>query len=885
VPKLIIQCGDKEWTHEMEESITYIGRAPENNVRLPDRHVSAKHCRIERTNEGYIIFDLGGLNGTIVNGKQINEKRLRPGDRIEIGKSVIYFQRAPDHSDSILRVIEGKDEGRTFDLSGKLTTLGRHSSCDIRLKDASVSNFHAVLEIVGHMLIVRDLNSTNGTFVNGVRVKDFKRIEPGDRVKVGDTVLEVESRVVEERAPTPAEELTLETVPAGRTTKGDTTIVEEEARRLLLERTRTSAGAGWVIVPIAIVVVVIGILASKGYLKLGGLLPEGGEGAKKIVDLLEGAGHFKAVEGAVLPENWQPEGGEWSLDKESVRPGSEFHSLSVQADRDGISTMVCAKRIPVEEGRSYLLDGWLMSEGAMGISTYGIFWWDENNPALFWESFAPPVFGKKDWHNVRYEFEPPVGATHLQVVCLAMGNSGRVYFGDVELKSRESSRMPVSFEGMGENTLLVTMNDAGLLSVRRGGRLLAWNGQFFIQPEEGGLRLRQALAQRSESGEARIGLRKEVAGKLINPATYDIFFFKEDLISAETEIRVDYQISTEKEMEVASLGLQFMVAAEDISQGVMLCFEIENEVRQGEFTASDVREVIIGSGSRQMVLDFPAAFSVECKPQGERALLTVRVDDAPLVPDEVSVFEVIFKATSERMREQARTALAMAASSATADEIGVALRGFESVASNPFFPEPERKRAREELEKIKREADKLIADAAKKCDAAIASGDEADYKEFEALLIEIEQKLSGTDYVSKVGELRTRIQEARQEKIAKAERDLKKLLAKALEFYEKEAWLPAEIFCKNVIKRAPGSDEAKEAKALMERIKRAKEAAEERNKWIEARIRAARMYYKNHFYQKAIEILEDVIQRYPNSPKIEEVKKLLEDARKASSKK
>ena len=97
--------------------------------------------------------------------------------------------------------------------------------------------------------------------------------------------------------------------------------------------------------------------------------------------------------------------------------------------------------------------------------------------------------------------------------------------------------------------------------------------------------------------------------------------------------------------------------------------------------------------------------------------------------------------------------------------------------------------------------------------------------------------------------------------------------------------MPAEIFCKNVIKRAPGSDEAKEAKALMERIKRAKEAAEERNKWIEAKVRAARMYYKNHFYQKAIEILEDVIQRYPNSPKIEEVKKLLEDARKASSKK
>ena len=90
-----------------------------------------------------------------------------------------------------LRVVEGPDAGRVFDLSkGGSFLIGRGKG-DIVLSDEKVSSRHAELKLFGpgHYYIY-DLASTNGTILNGVRV-DRRRFGHDDELRLGDTVLRV----------------------------------------------------------------------------------------------------------------------------------------------------------------------------------------------------------------------------------------------------------------------------------------------------------------------------------------------------------------------------------------------------------------------------------------------------------------------------------------------------------------------------------------------------------------------------------------------------------------------------------------------------------------------------------------------------------------------
>lgn len=87
-----------------------------------------------------------------------------------------------------LFVIQGRDQGQRFLLEETLVGLGRVAGNAIQLRDTEVSRKHAVLEQSGEAFVLRDLNSSNGTFVNGKRVHE-KQLETGDRVQMGRTLL------------------------------------------------------------------------------------------------------------------------------------------------------------------------------------------------------------------------------------------------------------------------------------------------------------------------------------------------------------------------------------------------------------------------------------------------------------------------------------------------------------------------------------------------------------------------------------------------------------------------------------------------------------------------------------------------------------------------
>ncbi|MDN5780053.1 MAG: FHA domain-containing protein, partial [Humibacillus sp.] len=80
--------------------------------------------------------------------------------------------------------------GDRYPLVGSLTTLGRDNSADIVVDDPGVSRRHSEVRVTtdGPHLVssIRDLNSTNGTFVNGDRITS-QRLHDGDRVTIGRT--------------------------------------------------------------------------------------------------------------------------------------------------------------------------------------------------------------------------------------------------------------------------------------------------------------------------------------------------------------------------------------------------------------------------------------------------------------------------------------------------------------------------------------------------------------------------------------------------------------------------------------------------------------------------------------------------------------------------
>lgn len=88
-----------------------------------------------------------------------------------------------------LLVIQGPDQGKRFSLPKDVPQLIGRSSEALPMTDNTVSRRHAELTPDGELWYVRDLSSQNGTWVNGVQIRERIRLEPGDQIRVGATVL------------------------------------------------------------------------------------------------------------------------------------------------------------------------------------------------------------------------------------------------------------------------------------------------------------------------------------------------------------------------------------------------------------------------------------------------------------------------------------------------------------------------------------------------------------------------------------------------------------------------------------------------------------------------------------------------------------------------
>lgn len=177
-----------------------IGRDKSNKVVINDEGVSVFHAEL-RTEDGKLfIWDSGSVNGTFVNGEKITGKReVNAGDVIrfyQVDVQIVDPSKgpAPALPEAVKRELEKPAQPQwqlkamTGTISGKMflvdgtKIIGRDPGCDIVVAGSHVSRRHAELSIRSGKLWVKDLGSSNGSFVNGKR-NDETALKNGDEVK------------------------------------------------------------------------------------------------------------------------------------------------------------------------------------------------------------------------------------------------------------------------------------------------------------------------------------------------------------------------------------------------------------------------------------------------------------------------------------------------------------------------------------------------------------------------------------------------------------------------------------------------------------------------------------------------------------------------------
>jgi ABC-type multidrug transport system ATPase subunit len=162
--------------------IVTIGSAPDNDVVLDYPIISGHHARLLIDGEQVTLEDLGSLNGTAVGRpeQKVSRQVLAPSDTVYFASLRVPASRLLDG-----RLALGSDPHSTLELKEQTLVAGRDPECGLVLDDPTISWHHARLVRAGGTVTLEDLGSTNGTFVNGRRIRGKVEVAVGDTVALG----------------------------------------------------------------------------------------------------------------------------------------------------------------------------------------------------------------------------------------------------------------------------------------------------------------------------------------------------------------------------------------------------------------------------------------------------------------------------------------------------------------------------------------------------------------------------------------------------------------------------------------------------------------------------------------------------------------------------
>ncbi|MEJ2303881.1 MAG: FHA domain-containing protein [Anaerolineales bacterium] len=211
---ILLDPNGPEQEFELAKSSISLGRATTNDIILDDARVSRRHAQLDCGAQGITVVDLGSSNGTRINGIRIDHATLVPEDTIGLGSQQLRYRVEDPTEDVGLTVIDTQmqldqtinDEylpvvinetgspslvvftgDRTWSLDLRdldQVLIGRDESCALLIDASNVSRRHAEVQRRGAAFLLKDLASTNGTWLHGKQIDQYI-LEDGDVFGIG----------------------------------------------------------------------------------------------------------------------------------------------------------------------------------------------------------------------------------------------------------------------------------------------------------------------------------------------------------------------------------------------------------------------------------------------------------------------------------------------------------------------------------------------------------------------------------------------------------------------------------------------------------------------------------------------------------------------------
>ncbi len=177
------------------------------DVELNSSLISRQHGQLIFTSEGELFYvDLGSTNGSFYNQNRIQpnvRQSLNIGDKLQLTKDGEFYIKVV-HPDEKVKVAVSVDAPKQnleqTDIIDKfkktnVIIIGRAAECDVQLNSASISRSHCQIERLSNgSYELKDLGSTNGTYVNGQKVRGSKKISENDQIIVGRYILSLRGK-------------------------------------------------------------------------------------------------------------------------------------------------------------------------------------------------------------------------------------------------------------------------------------------------------------------------------------------------------------------------------------------------------------------------------------------------------------------------------------------------------------------------------------------------------------------------------------------------------------------------------------------------------------------------------------------------------------------
>ncbi len=805
--------GDQEFPIEGDE--VTVGRQG-CTITIDDTKSSRKHCVIRFQAGGYMLEDLQSSNGTQLNGASVEKRALMGGDVITIGRTEIVFQLDAGEDDMAGGNLGGgsatgeescllipDDGGMPIPIVGTVS-IGRAPGNTLVIDDTKASSKHCEVFVEGGVGMIRDLDSSNGTRVDGQKITETP-LRQGAKIVIGKTAFVFKN-------PTLPDDLGESDMLESSALGADFAVVGKRANRASLVKMLSS------------LVLIGGVMG-------GAVWVSQNLGAEAQSGLQSPSGNkldvnYSFEDGADFdtPPGWQANlEGEDSV---SVAKGGKSGSYRLTLTRvagspaESFSECAYAKAISVGRGKALRVTAQIRNDGTAAVAVIRVVWLLAKGNGPIEQSVTELVSDSSGWTKVDATFAPPHDAiAKARISCAILGKEGEAGFDDVEAYEVARDPKPPSVEGARVGYELDEHGRWRLNWGEQGGQVdqqVAWHGSVIGLSADGAL-TEQGVAQIAGAAEAEGGLASH--GQLFEAATGKWFPFSTAIQIDDGKLVLDITVGDDKGVP-AFAGFTCLFRPLRVRQGVGIIDASGYVPVAREFLRGGVEQLISGAPHNRVALRFTPA--VQARVRMDNGVYRLSVVTAKPEAGGPIKLRMSLQAEFEEAKNAAEGARAEARLARTDGHLGLAHTKYDAIVGlyGPI------RHVAGDAEQARKE---LTAQFAAELEDLRRRHDESLFPQPSVAALEmvvrrgqtLKDTWTGSAFAKEVeGVVEAANKDLLEAKIAAGERNAEALLARAKDYYTLRQATLACLFAEKVVRDFPGTPWADDAAKIIEKCKK-----------------------------------------------------------------